>query len=189
MIHFLQTKRQILFIFLCSLFTFHSLQGQIVLSDEDKRILLNELKRELLDSLKKDPDLGYLFENNDIKAYKKPLKSEPFAWGDFTWLQGNNRQTKSILKSKYFTGGLTIDCNYNYSFHNPIDHTNAGSTATFRSNEFNISYIEAGGDLNYKGLRARLMLQYGTRATGVPRNDNSALKGPAGIAAPLEVAG
>ncbi|MFN4255734.1 MAG: outer membrane beta-barrel protein [Saprospiraceae bacterium] len=103
--------------------------------------------------------------------------AEPFAWGDFTWVQGNNRQTRALLDSKFFTGSFTLDCNYNYSFNRPIDHTNAGSTATFRSNEFNVSYIEAGGDFHHKGTRGRLMLQFGTRATGVPRNDNTPLRG------------
>ncbi|HEY0975828.1 MAG TPA: outer membrane beta-barrel protein [Flavobacteriales bacterium] len=106
-------------------------------------------------------------------------KGEPFAWGDFTWVQGNNRQKEALLKSRYFTGGLTMDMNYNYSFNRPVDHTNSGSTATFRSNEFNISYIEAGGEFNEpkSGMHAKLMLQFGTRATGIPRNDNTPLRG------------
>jgi hypothetical protein len=103
--------------------------------------------------------------------------SEPFAWGDFTWLQGNNRQHSTLLDTKYFTGGITMDCNYNYSFNRPIDHTTSGSTATFRSNEFNVSYIEVGGDFHYENARGRLMLQFGTRSTGVPRNDNTPLRG------------
>lgn len=108
---------------------------------------------------------------------KKP--EDPFAWGDFSWVQGNNRQSKSILKSRYFTGGVTLDCNYNYNFNRPIDHTNSGSTATFRSNEFAISYIEAGGDFyeEKSGARAKLMLQFGTRSTGIPRNDVTPLRG------------
>lgn len=106
-------------------------------------------------------------------------KAEPFAWGDFTWLQGNNRQQKPLLAGKYITGGLTMDMNYNYSFNKPIDHTNSGSTATFRSNEFNVSYIEAGAEFNEQksGARAKLMLQFGSRATGIPRNDNTPLRG------------
>ena len=72
-----------------------------------------------------------------------------------------------------------MDLNYNYSFNRPIDHTNSGSTATFRSNELNLSYIEAGGELHdpATGVRGKLMLQFGTRATGVPRNDNTPLRG------------
>lgn len=107
------------------------------------------------------------------------VASEPFAWGDFTWVQGNNRQHKALLDSKYFTGGVTMDMNYNYSFNNPKDHTNTGSTATFRTSEFNVSYIEVGGDFHdpESGARGRLMLQFGSRATGIPRNDNTPLRG------------
>ncbi|MEI2748891.1 MAG: outer membrane beta-barrel protein [Ferruginibacter sp.] len=106
-------------------------------------------------------------------------KAEPFAWADFGWVQGNNRQKEPLLASKYFTGSITIDVNYNYSFNRPIDHTNSGSTATFRSNEFNLSYIEAGGEFSEpkSGARAKLMLQFGSRATGIPRNDNTPLRG------------
>lgn len=112
-------------------------------------------------------------------AQEDSTRGEPFAWGDFTWLQGNNRQHKALLDSRYFTGGFTMDVNYNYSFHRPIDHTNCGSTATFRSNEMNVSYIEAGGEFHdpASGARGKLMLQFGTRATGVPRNDNTPLRG------------
>ena len=78
------------------------------------------------------PDFANAQDEND---------SEPFSWGDFSWVQGNNRQKEPLLKGKYFTGSFTLDANYNYSFNRPIDHTNSGSTATFRSNEFNISYI------------------------------------------------
>ena len=120
------------------------------------------------------------FSNSDDSlVVAKVTKGEPFAWGDFSWVQGNNRQKNSLLKTKYFTGGITMDCNYNYSFNKPIDHSNSGSTATFRSNEFNISYIEAGGDFyeEKSGARAKLMLQFGTRATGIPRNDNTPLRG------------
>jgi hypothetical protein len=102
---------------------------------------------------------------------------EPFAFGDFTWLQGNNRQKSALLDSKYFTGSVTMDINYNYSFNRPVDHSISGSTATFRSNELNLSYIEFGGDFHHDNVRARLMLQLGTRATGIPRNDNSGLRG------------
>src|SRR6187402_2412 len=54
---------------------------------------------------------------------------DPFLWGDFTWIQGNNRQSQNLLTTRYFTGSLTLDCNYNYAFNHPIDHTTSGSTA------------------------------------------------------------
>ncbi len=148
------------------------------ISAEDRKAIIDQLRKEIMDSLK----ISDFSNSTQVISFSRPgiiAEKEPFTWGDFTWIQGNNRQTKSLLDSKYFTGGVTIDCNYNYSFNRPIDHTNSGSTATFRSNEFNISYIEAGGELHEpkSGVRAKLMLQFGTRATGIPRNDNTPLRG------------
>ena len=60
---------------------------------------------------------------------------EPFAWGDFTWMNGASRQTEQLLDTKYFTPQLDIDSNYTYSFNRPIDDTIVGSTATARHNE------------------------------------------------------
>ncbi|MFN8340646.1 MAG: outer membrane beta-barrel protein [Cyclobacteriaceae bacterium] len=68
---------------------------------------------------------------------------------------------------------MLVDCNYNYSFNNPIDHTVVGSTALARHNEFQVSAIHFGGDFNYNQARARIMTQFGTRSTIIPRNDVS----------------
>ena len=35
--------------------------------------------------------------------------SAPFAFADFTWLNGNSRQHESVLDSKYVTGEFRID--------------------------------------------------------------------------------
>ncbi len=150
------------------------------LTEAEKQAIISQIKRELLDSLKLE--INSKKSANLVLTDTSKMKQnivEPFSWGDFSWIQGNNRQSKSLLDSKYFTGSTTIDCNYNYSFNNPIDHTNSGSTATFRSNEFNISYIETGGEFHEpeSGARAKLMLQFGSRATGIPRNDNTPLRG------------
>jgi len=103
--------------------------------------------------------------------------AEPFAWGDFTWVNGTSRQTARLLDSKYFTPTIDVDVNYTYSFNHPIDNTVVGSTALARNNELEISYLGLGGDLHVGNVRARVMLQYGTRATVVPRNDLSPLRG------------
>jgi hypothetical protein len=103
--------------------------------------------------------------------------AEPFAWGDFTWLNGSSRQTERLLATKYFTPQLDVDVNYTYSFNHPIDNTVVGSTALARNNELELSFLGLGGDFYAKGVRARLMLQYGTRSTVVPRNDGSVLRG------------
>src|SRR5262249_43715207 len=103
--------------------------------------------------------------------------AEPFAWGDFTWMTGTSRQTSRLLDSKYFTPQLDVDVNYTYSFNHPIDNTVVGSTALARNNELEISFIGLGGDVHAANVRARLMLQYGTRSTVVPRNDLSINRG------------
>jgi hypothetical protein len=103
--------------------------------------------------------------------------SEPFAWGDFTWLNGNNRQKSALLDSKYFTGSFLSDFNYVWDFAHPIDHTIVGSTATFRAGEFNLSFLGVGGDFHWDNVRGRIMLQLGTRAMGIARNDASADRG------------
>jgi len=104
-------------------------------------------------------------------------KSEPFAFGDFTWLNGNDRRHTALLDSKYITGSVLLDVNYTYSFHHPIDNTVVGSTTLARNNEFEISFLGLGGDLHYGHARGRVMLQLGTRSTVVPRNDFSTTRG------------
>jgi hypothetical protein len=102
---------------------------------------------------------------------------EPFGWGDFTWLNGNDRRHVQLLDSKYFTGEFLLDANYTASANHPIDHTVVGSTALARDNEFQVSLVAAGGDFHYENVRGRLLLQLGTRATVVPRNDLSTYRG------------
>ena len=103
--------------------------------------------------------------------------AEPFAFGDFTWLNGNNRQTKAVLDTPYFTPSFLLDINYTSSTNRPIDHTVVGSTALSRDNEITLAFIGFGGDFHYEHARARLMTQFGIRSTLVPRNDLSTNRG------------
>ena len=57
-------------------------------------------------------------------------KAEPFAFGDFTWLNGSSRQTEYPLETPAFTGQFMTDANYTYSFAHPKDHTLVGSTTS-----------------------------------------------------------
>jgi hypothetical protein len=98
--------------------------------------------------------------------------TETWAWGDFTWLNGNSRKTEpSPWDTKYFIPQFDVDLNYTYSFNQPIDNTLVGSTATFRHNELELAYLGIGGDFRLGHARGRLFFQYGLRAVGVPRND------------------
>jgi hypothetical protein len=103
--------------------------------------------------------------------------SEPFAYGDFTWLNGSNRQTKALLDSPIFTGSFLLDVNYTASQNDPIDNTVVGSTALSRNNEIVLAFLGFGGDFHYENTRGRLMTQFGVRSTLVPRNDGSTNRG------------
>lgn len=103
--------------------------------------------------------------------------SVPFAWGDFTWMNGNDRRHSDILDTKYFTPRILVDVNYTISNQHPIDHTVVGSTALARDNEFQIALAALGGDFHYNNIRASILTQFGTRSTSVPRNDYSVLHG------------
>ncbi|MDP9041349.1 MAG: porin, partial [Bacteroidota bacterium] len=104
--------------------------------------------------------------------------SAPFAFGDFSWLNGTSRKTSApAFDSKYFTGDITFDFNYGRSLNNPIDHTVVGSTALARNNELQLSFMGVGGDIHVGNIRGRIMMQFGTRSTVVPRNDGSSYRG------------
>lgn len=101
----------------------------------------------------------------------------PFQGMDMTWQNGNDRRDSSVFHIPYFTPSIMVDANYTYSFNNPVDNTVVGSTALARNNEMEISSVALGGDFNYNGARGRIMMQFGTRATVVPRNDYSPYRG------------
>lgn len=102
----------------------------------------------------------------------------PFQGIDQTWHNGSDRRDSSIFNgNKYFSPSILLDINYNYSFNNPIDNTVVGSTALARHNEIQLSALHFGGDFNYRQTRARIMTQFGTRSSLVPRNDYSTYKG------------
>jgi hypothetical protein len=111
-------------------------------------------------------------------AQRDSIKSQiPFEGMDQTWQNGSDRRDSAVLSNNYFTGSILIDANYTRSGNNPIDHTVVGSTALARNNEMEVSCAAIGGDFYFKGARGRIMTQFGTRSTIVPRNDYSAFRG------------
>ena len=77
-----------------------------------------------------------------------PPSTEPFAWGDFTWLNGNDRRHSRAFDSQYFTPQLDVDANYTYSFWHPNDNTVVGSSLMGRNNEVELSFLGVGGDFD-----------------------------------------
>jgi hypothetical protein len=113
-------------------------------------------------------------------AQAAPAKTEPalpFAYADWTWLNGNPRNKDVVWDSKFFTPEIRLDAHYISSFNNPKDDSLGGSTETFRSNEIQIEQISVGGDFHWENVRARLLTMAGMFGVTTPRNDASPGRG------------
>jgi hypothetical protein len=172
-----------------------SLQDELVLNAARRPILDTGRKMEALNKAETAPvsankkgflhlaDLSKWFHSKtpkDTGLATAPdiVASAPFAFADFSWLNGTSRKTSDpAFDSKYFTGDMTFDFNYTHSYNKPIDNTVVGSTALSRNNELQLSFLGVGGDIHYNNVRGRVMMQFGTRSTVVPRNDGSSYKG------------
>jgi len=108
---------------------------------------------------------------------KVQVKSEPFAFADFTWLNGNARTKESPMDTKFFTPEIRADVDYVYDFNHPKDDTIGGSSEVFRSNEVQVTQLGVGGDFHYDNVRARIMTQFGLYSQTTPRNDASPSRG------------
>jgi hypothetical protein len=108
---------------------------------------------------------------------EKKAKAEPFAFADWTWLNGNPRTKEVPLDTKFFTPEIRADADYIYDFNHPQDDTISGSSEVFRSNEVQLTQFGVGGDFHYDNVRARLMTQFGMYSQTTPRNDASPARG------------
>jgi hypothetical protein len=107
----------------------------------------------------------------------KPGKEEPFAFADWTWLNGNPRTKQPAFDSKFFTPEIRADVDYVYDFNHPKDDTIGGSSEVFRSDEVHVTQLGVGGDFHFDNVRARLMTQFGLYSETTPRNDASPARG------------
>jgi hypothetical protein len=101
----------------------------------------------------------------------------PFAFADFTWMLSNSRNHDEVLDGKYFSGEFRVDTNYMYDYNHPIDHTLIGTTEGERTGEFNIQALNIGGDFHAGNMQGRILTQFGSVSTAVPRNDASYSQG------------
>ncbi len=115
-------------------------------------------------------------EKGKSGAAKTPA-TEPFAFADFTWLNGNARTKESPMDTKFFTPEIRADVDYIYDFNHPKDNTISGSSEVFRANEVQVTQLGVGGDFHYDNVRARLMTQFGLYSETTPRNDASPARG------------
>ncbi len=116
-------------------------------------------------------------EQDKPAAPAKTKPTEPFAFADFTWLNGNARTKDAAFDSKFFTPEIRADVDYIYDFQNPKDDTIGGSSEVFRSSEFHVTQLGIGGDFHFDNVRARFMTQFGLYSETTPRNDASPARG------------
>jgi hypothetical protein len=102
-----------------------------------------------------------------------PDNFTPFAFGDFSWLNGSARTKETVLNTRFFTPEVRFDTHYMTDFNQPIDHTIVGSTESFRSGEVQIEQASVGGDFHWQNVRGRILFMQGLFATTTPRNDAS----------------
>jgi hypothetical protein len=110
-------------------------------------------------------------------APTKPEPAAPFAFADWTWLNGTPRNKDVVWDSKFFTPEIRFDANYISSFNHPRDDSLGGSTETFRSNEVQIEQISFGGDFHWQDVHARILTMGGMFGVTTPRNDASPGRG------------
>ena len=103
--------------------------------------------------------------------------SAPFAYADWTWLNGNARNKDAVWDSKFFTPEVRVDTHYIMDLNHPRDDTMGGSTEIFRSDEFQVEQISFGGNLHWENVNARILTMFGMFGVTTPRNDASAGRG------------
>ena len=108
---------------------------------------------------------------------EKPKPAEPFAYADWTWLNGTARNKDMVWDSKFFTPEFRLDTHYVMDFNHPKDDSMGGSTEIFRSNEIQIEQISFGGNLHWQNVNARILTMGGVFGVTTPRNDASAGRG------------
>ncbi|MGC2060516.1 MAG: hypothetical protein WA653_19785, partial [Candidatus Sulfotelmatobacter sp.] len=107
----------------------------------------------------------------------KPEPAVPFAYADWTWLNGNPRNKDVVWDSKFFTPEIRMDIHYVQDLNHPKDDTMGGSTEIFRSNEIQVEQISFGGNFHWQNVNARILTMNGMFGITTPRNDASAGRG------------
>jgi Putative beta-barrel porin-2, OmpL-like. bbp2 len=144
---------------------------------------------DLLSPLDAGPAPGKMLVHNAVSAQTqgestgqsatpdKQGPTEPFAYADWTWLNGNSREKEKPWDSKFFTPEIRFDTNYIFDFNHPRDDTMGGSTEIFRSMEVQVEQLSFGGDFHWNNVRGRILTMNGMFATTTPRNDASPARG------------
>ena len=105
-------------------------------------------------------------------------KPDPFAFADFTWLNGNPRTKDSPLDTKYFTGEFRArrDLHRRLQSSRAITRSSARRRAAGRA-RFRCSSSASAAISTADSLHGRFMTQFGMYSTMTPRNDASPGRG------------
>lgn len=102
----------------------------------------------------------------------------PFAFGDFTWMNGQSRQkTFPLAFSTHVTASVYLDTYFAYSTNRPADHTLVGSASIGRHNEFMLNLASVGLQMNYRNVIANLSVQTGSMLNIVQDLDGTVARG------------
>ncbi|HEY5824434.1 MAG TPA: outer membrane beta-barrel protein, partial [Cyclobacteriaceae bacterium] len=113
-----------------------------------------------------------------VMAQDGTVVKTPFSHGDFSWLNGNNRQTQpSPIGNKYFNPSIIADFYYTYSFNNPKDNTINSSSIMGRHNEMTMNMISLGFEANYKNAYAKVFTQFGSILSVIQETDPTPNRG------------
>jgi hypothetical protein len=111
---------------------------------------------------------------------KQAAKTEhkaPFAFGDFTWMNGQNRQKSQPLTNQFGTLNLYLDTYYQVSTNHPRDNTIVGNTSAGRNTEFTVNLMEVGYNTQYKNILGEVSFQIGNMQSLVQDADGSVNRG------------
>src|SRR5215468_1979508 len=102
----------------------------------------------------------------------------PYANGDWSWLNGTNRQPPSMLKWGPITGSVFVDAYYAFQFSRPRDHTIFQTTTAPRHNEIALNLVALGVEVSdLGGPIGRLYLQAGSNQETLWGQDASTQRG------------
>ena len=127
--------------------------------------------------VKDSPDIHASTAQRGEPQAEEQAPAAPFAFADFTWLNGNARTKEPAFDSTFFTPEIRADVDYIYDFNHPSDDTIGGSSEVFRANEFQLTQLGVGGDFHFDNVQLRLMTQFGMYSQTTPRNDASPGRG------------
>ncbi len=106
------------------------------------------------------------------------VREPTFGEFDFSWMNGNNAQPDSLLKSGPLTYSLYVDTYYGYQFHRPIDHTVFPTTTAPRHDEISLNLAHFGVDVTgLDGPIGRLYIQYGSTVETIAGQDTTTTRG------------